>query len=243
MQKCPAYIVIFLAYVVGGSSLVMFGAFCYVGSLHLVRLDLNESGMLFFDFCLSVVFFLQHSGMVRKPFRRFLSRFIPQAYVNAFYAISSGIVLITVIIFWQESFSTVATAKGALRLLLRTIFAASIVGFYYGTRALGFIDPFGIRAIKYRLRGKKPKETPLTISGPYRFVRHPLYFCVLLMIWSNPYLTMDRLLFNILWTVWIYVGAFLEERDLIADFGESYREYKRKVPMLIPWRIHPSWPE
>jgi len=243
MQKYPAYIVIFLAYVLGGSSLVMFGAFCYFGSLHLVRLGLNESGILLFDFCLSVVFFLQHSGMVRKPFRRFLSRFIPQAYVNAFYAVSSGIVLITVIIFWQESFSTVATAKGTLRLLLRTIFAASIVGFYYGTRALGFIDPFGIRAINYRLRGKDLKETPLTISGPYRFVRHPLYFFVLLMIWSNPYLTLDRLLFNVLWTIWIYMGAFLEERDLVADFGEAYREYKRKVPMLIPWRIHPSWPE
>jgi protein-S-isoprenylcysteine O-methyltransferase Ste14 len=123
------------------------------------------------------------------------------------------------------------------------IFAASLVGFYWGTKALGFFDPYGIRAIKYRLRGKKPKEIPLTISGPYRFVRHPLYFFVLLMIWSNPYLTLDRLLFNVLWTTWICLGAFLEERDLVADFGEAYGEYKRKVPMLLPWRIHPSWPE
>ncbi|MGD1151428.1 MAG: isoprenylcysteine carboxylmethyltransferase family protein [Syntrophales bacterium] len=243
MQKYPAYIVIFLAYVLGGSSLVMFGAFCYVGSLHLVRLGLNESGILFFDCFLSLAFFLQHSGMVRKSFRRFLSRFIPEAYVSAFYAISSGIVLFAVIIFWQESSSTVATAKDALRLLLRAIFAASLVGFYWGGKALGFFDPFGIRAIKYRLRGKKPKEMPLTISGPYRWVRHPLYLFVLLMIWSCPNLTFDRLLFNVLWTVWIYIGALLEERDLVADFGEAYREYKRKVPMLIPWRIYPSWPE
>jgi protein-S-isoprenylcysteine O-methyltransferase Ste14 len=221
----------------------MFGAFCYVGSLHLVSLGLNENGILFFDFCLSVVFFLQHSGMVRKSFRRFLSQFLPEAYVGAFYAISSGIVLFVVVIFWQGTSGTVATAEGALRLLLRAIFAASLVGFYWGTNALGFFDPYGIRAIKYHLRGKKTKEIPLTISGPYRFVRHPLYFFVLLMIWSNPYLTLDRLLFNVLWTVWIYVGAFLEERDLVADFGEAYRKYKRKVPMLIPWRIHPSWPE
>lgn len=243
MQKFLAYTVILLAYVSGSGSLVIFGAFCYFGSLHLARLGLSEGGILFFDFCLSVAFFLQHSGMVRKPFRRFLSRLIPEAYVNAFYAILSGIVLFAVIIFWQESSNTVATARGALRLLLRAIFAASLVGFYWGTKALGFFDPYGIRAIKYRLRGKKPKETPLTISGPYRFVRHPLYFFVLLMIWSNPYLTLDRLLFNVLWTTWICLGAFLEERDLVADFGEAYREYKRKVPMLIPWRIHPSWPE
>jgi protein-S-isoprenylcysteine O-methyltransferase Ste14 len=243
MQKCLAYTVIFLAYIFGSGSLVMFGIFCYVGSLHLARLGLNEGGILFFDFCLSMVFFLQHSGMVRKPFRRFFSRLIPEAYGSAFYAILSGIVLFAVIIFWQVSSNTVATAKGALRLLLRVIFAASLVGFYWGTKALGFFDPYGIRAIKYRLRGKKPKEIPLTISGPYRFVRHPLYFFVLLMIWSNPYLTLDRLLFNVLWTTWICLGAFLEERDLVADFGEAYREYKRKVPMLLPWRIHPSWPE
>jgi protein-S-isoprenylcysteine O-methyltransferase Ste14 len=243
MQKYPAYIVICIAYIFGSGSWVMFGIFCYVGSLHLARLGLNEGGTLFFDFCLSIVFFLQHSGMVRKPFRRFFSRLITEAYVSAFYAILSGIVLFAVIIFWQVSSNTVATAKGALRLLLRVIFAASLVGFYWGTKALGFFDPYGIRAIKYRLRGKKPKEIPLTISGPYRFVRHPLYFFVLLMIWSNPYLTLDRLLFNVLWTTWICLGAFLEERDLVADFGEAYGEYKRKVPMLLPWRIHPSWPE
>ena len=243
MQKYPAYVAIFIAYIFGGGSLVMFGAFCYFGSLHLAELGLNEIGILIFDLCLSLAFFLQHSGMVRKSFRRFLSRFIPEAYVSAFYAISSGIVLFAVIIFWQESSSTVATAKGAPRLLLRALFAASLVGFYWGTKTLGFFDPFGIRAIKYRIRGKKPKETPLTISGPYRWVRHPLYFFVLVIIWSCPDLTFDRLLFNILWTVWIYIGAFFEERDLVADFGEVYREYKRKVPMLIPSRIHPSWPE
>jgi protein-S-isoprenylcysteine O-methyltransferase Ste14 len=243
MQKYPAYIVIFLAYVLSGGSLVMFGAFCYVGSLHLVRLGLNESGILFFDCFLSLAFFLQHSGMVRKSFRRFLSRFIPEAYVSAFYAISSGIFLFAVVILWQGTSGTVATAEGALRLLMRAIFAASLVGFYWGTKALGFFDPYGIRGILNRLRGKKPKEMPLTINGPYRFVRHPLYFFVLLMIWSCPGLTFDRLLFNVLWTVWIYIGALLEERDLVADFGEAYREYKRKVPMLVTWRLYPSWPE
>jgi methanethiol S-methyltransferase len=243
MRKYPAYIVIFLAYVLSGISLVMFVAFCYVGSLHLVELGLNEKEILILDLCLSVTFFLQHSGMVRKSFRRFLSRFIPEEYVSAFYAISSGIVLFAVIIFWQESAGTIATVRGATRMLLRAIFAASLVGFYWGTNAMGFIDPFGIRAIKYRICGKKPKETPLTIRGPYRWVRHPLYFFVLVTIWSCPDITFDRLLFNVLWSVWIYAGAVLEERDLVADFGEAYREYQRKVPMLIPWRVHLSWPE
>jgi protein-S-isoprenylcysteine O-methyltransferase Ste14 len=77
----------------------------------------------------------------------------------------------------------------------------------------------------------------LVVQGAYRWVRHPLYLVVLLMIWSYPVLTVDRLLFNLLWTIWIVVGAVLEERDLVADFGDDYREYQRKVPMLVPTRI------
>jgi hypothetical protein len=41
---------------------------------------------------------------------------------------------------------------------------------------------------------------------------------------------------DVLWTAWICVGAVLEEADLLADFGDAYRDYRRKVPMLIPWR-------
>jgi protein-S-isoprenylcysteine O-methyltransferase Ste14 len=78
---------------------------------------------------------------------------------------------------------------------------------------------------------------PFTVRGPYRWVRHPLYFFCLLMIWSCPDLSLDRLLHNVLWTAWIVVGSVLEERDLVASFGEEYSNYKREVPMLIPWRI------
>ncbi len=56
------------------------------------------------------------------------------------------------------------------------------------------------------------------------------------MLWSCPDLTADRLLFNVLWTVWICVRAVLEEADLVADFGEKYIDYQSKVPMWIPWR-------
>ena len=82
------------------------------------------------------------------------------------------------------------------------------------------------------------QSTPvLVVQGAYRWVRHPLYFVALLMIWSYPVLTVDRLLFNMLWTAWIVVGAVLEERDLTADFGNDYRKYQRNVPMLLPTRM------
>ena len=73
--------------------------------------------------------------------------------------------------------------------------------------------------------------------GAYRWVRHPLYLAFLMLIWSYPTLTPDRLLLNVLWTAWVVVGTMWEERDLVAEFGDTYRYYQRRVPMLIPWRI------
>ncbi len=71
-------------------------------------------------------------------------------------------------------------------------------------------------------------------EGAYRFVRHPLYLFMILLIWSTPRFSTDQLLFNVLWTLWIVVGTRLEERDLVADFGDTYRRYQVSVPMLLP---------
>ncbi len=74
------------------------------------------------------------------------------------------------------------------------------------------------------------------VRGAYRWVRHPLYLFMLVLIWSSLDLTLDRLLFDALWTAWIVVGTILEERDLVAEMGEAYLAYQRRVPMLVPWR-------
>mgnify|MGYP001826795495 FL=1 len=98
-------------------------------------------------------------------------------------------------------------------------------------------DSFGLRPIRHRFRTEPSRPTALVVQGAYRWVRHPLYLAVLLMIWSYPVLTIDRLLFNTLWTIWIVIGAVLEERDLAAEIGIDYHDYQRKVPMLIPTRV------
>jgi protein-S-isoprenylcysteine O-methyltransferase Ste14 len=59
---------------------------------------------------------------------------------------------------------------------------------------------------------------------------------MLVLIWATPFLTSDRLVFNVLWTFWIVLGTYLEERNLVAEFGESYRHYQDTVPILLPWR-------
>ena len=242
MSTRGAYLMLSISYFIGGGSLVAFAVFLSIGSCNLVGLGLDENSVLLFDAGLSLLFFIQHSFMIRRSFRRRMVRFIPEEYYSALYAVVSGMVLLAVIVLWQESDRTFAIFQGVSRWVFRSMYLAALAGFVWGTRALKFFDPFGIRQIMNRVRGKKTGQMPFTVRGPYRWVRHPLYFFVLLMIWSCPDLTMDRLLFNVLWTTWIAVGALLEERDLVADFGDQYIEYQKKVPMLIPYKLRPALP-
>ena len=181
--------------------------------------------------------FIGFATFSRKPFRQWLFRFIPEEYDGAFFAIAAGVFLLVLVVFWQESTYTIASAQGILRWLLRGVFLLSIAGFAWSWWALGVFDPFGILPILDHLRGRERPSMPFTVRGPYCWVRHPLYILMLLMIWSYPNLTVDRLLFNALCTTWMIIGTVLEERDLVASFGKTYSDYQNKVPMLIPYRL------
>ena len=224
---------IVLAVVFGVGSI---GLLAVAGSLTFMRLKFSETTVLFWDAALSFAFFVQHSGMVRKAFRARLATVIPLRYQGAVYAIASGVVLTPAVVLWQRSQTQLLVLHGSLLWVARACSFLAVVIFVWSIRALRSFDPLGIGPIRDHLRGRPERRSSFVILGSYRWVRHPLYSCILVLIWSNPALTADRLLFNLLWTGWIWVGAVLEEADLVTDFGDAYRDYRRRVPMLIPWR-------
>jgi len=234
------YFLIMFTRFMGSVSLIAMMVFIFVGSLNLVNLEVGESAALLLNSFLSIGFFIQHSGMIRRSFERWSAQFIDKKYQGALFTISSSIVLLLLIVFWQKSSYTLASAHDGLRWLLRAVYVMSVLGIFWGIRSLGSFDPFGLVRILGGMNGTTVTPSRLRVRGAYRWVRHPLYLFCLLMIWSCPDLTADRLLFNLLWTAWIIVGTILEERDLVTLFGEDYRVYQSEVPMLIPNRIPPS---
>jgi protein-S-isoprenylcysteine O-methyltransferase Ste14 len=89
------------------------------------------------------------------------------------------------------------------------------------------------------LRGEEEVNPPPTLvtQGTYAYVRHPLYFFSLLVIWFLPIMTWGAFLFCVLSTIYFWVGSMLEERRLISTFGEEYRRYKQRVPRILPVKI------
>jgi len=231
-----AHATIFAANFFGGTSLVALGVFLFVGPWRIFELSRTTSGALAVDAALCFWFFVQHSGMVRKSYQDRLALRIPRHFHAAIYAIVSGVVLISLLVLWQPTEVVLVTIEGPLRWCMRGWFVAALFGFVWGIKSLGSFDGFGIRPIKAKLAGRQLREQPLRIRGPYRWVRHPLYTFVLVLLWSSPDITADRLLLNTTWTAWIVIGSFFEERDLVAAFGDEYRRYRQRVPMLVPFR-------
>lgn len=230
------HVLLVASFVFGGLSLLGFGAFLVKGSFELVPLDLTTGPALALDTVLSLLFFVQHSGMVRAAFRRRLATVLPFAYHPALYSAASGVVLLLLLVFWQRSETVIWSVTGPTRWLVRGVFLAGVLGFWWGVKALRAFDVLGVAPILDGLRGRKRSPIPFTVRGPYRIVRHPLYTFSLVLIWACPYCTLDRLLFAVLWTAWVVLGTVLEERDLVVAFGDRYRTYQRDVPMLVPWR-------
>jgi protein-S-isoprenylcysteine O-methyltransferase Ste14 len=235
------YLVISATGLIGGGSLVLFLIFLYVGSFDWVNFGFKDPIVLAFDAILCILFFVQHSTMIRKSFKNEngLPKIIHAHYHGAFYSISSGTILLILIILWQDSHLYIFNMQDGIRTLFRIVFFGSIGLFAWGCLALGSFDFFGVGSILANIKGTKTTPIPFIVCGPYRWVRHPLYLATLLLIWSCPRISIDRLLFNILWTVWIVVATLLEERDLVDEFDEDYLDYQRKVPMLFPRRLRP----
>jgi protein-S-isoprenylcysteine O-methyltransferase Ste14 len=89
--------------------------------------------------------------------------------------------------------------------------------------------------ISSQLSGPKaPEATPLNIRGLYKWVRDPFLLSGLITMLLTPVMTVNRLIIYILTAAYLYLGSLHWESRLVAQFGDEYREYQKRVHRIIP---------
>ena len=186
-------------------------------------------------FALSL-FGIQHTVMARKPFKKALNRFINPDLERSTYCLATAIVLSIMCWIWIPFGGAVWSVDTPwLVLLLRIIAGAGWVILLSATFMLDHFELFGLKQgfrpmLGGEIDGHKFKE-----PGLYRFVRHPIQTGVLIGVWFVPLSTASHFLMAIGMTIYIIIGLYYEERDLLSDFGSQYADYSRRVKRLIPF--------
>jgi protein-S-isoprenylcysteine O-methyltransferase Ste14 len=235
--ELSAYCMLMLSIVAGGGGLLAVGLMILFGAPGWLDLGWPLPGDMVWNTVLSLAFFVQHSAMIRQGVRHRILKRIPEGYAGAVFSIVSGLTLFAVVLLWQPSASMLVELTGMGFWIARLFACAALAGFFWTAKSLRTLDALGTRALLARMaKARRDRSAPITVRGPYRWVRHPFYFFTIVMIWSFPALGADRLLFNVIWTVWIWIGTVFEERDLLDQFGSDYETYRRNVPRILPFK-------
>jgi protein-S-isoprenylcysteine O-methyltransferase Ste14 len=232
--------------------LLTYGILCYVGFLATflyavgfvggfltpTQLDGPRDGSLAaalaIDGGLLLLFAVQHSGMARPAFKRWLTRFLPAPAERSTYVLLSNVALLVLFWQWRPLGGVVWEIEGeSTRAAVSTLYAAGWLTVLATTFLINHFDLFGLRQVWLAFRGVRYTSLGFTTPGPYRFVRHPMYVGWLTVFWAAPTMSAAHLLFAIGTTAYILAAIRWEERDLAAALPE-YAAYRRQVPMLLP---------
>ncbi|MDH5548176.1 MAG: NnrU family protein [Gammaproteobacteria bacterium] len=226
-----------LAYAVGCTGL--FWLILGVGGLAPVGLSEWQAGSiataLLFNTGLIMLFGLQHSIMARGRFKQWLTRVIPAAAERATYMLMSGVVTIVAVYFWQSIPGTIwQVENNVFQVAIYIAYAVGIVYLLLSTLVTNHFELMGLRQVYLYFRGKPYTALPFTKKYMYRYSRHPMMLGMLVLLWATPLMSVTHFVLAGAFTLYIAVGVYFEERDLIKNFGETYHKYKKEIATFIP---------
>ena len=229
-----------LCYALGVASLLYFMAFVNDVLLSktvntLVEPESVTLAVLVNLFAISL-FGLQHSVMARGSFKRWLTKVLHPTMERSTYVLATAVAIAAMGYLWVPFGSVVWQVESETAVFI--IRAVAVFGWAFLLLASFMLDHFelfGISQTFMPLRGKPMPTTRFKTPGFYKVVRHPIQTGVLIGMWAVPVATTSHLFFAGGMTVYIVVGLYFEEKDLIREFGQTYRDYMLKVKRVIPF--------
>ena len=192
---------------------------------------------VFVNLFLLALFAVQHSVMARPPFKRWLTQYLAAPMERSTYVLLASLTLMLLYwqwrpmptVIWRVDNPAIAMALTGLALVAWLIALTS-------TFIINHFELFGVQQVANNLVGRDMTAPRFRSPLYYKFVRHPIYLGFIIAFWAAPTMTAGHLLFAAVTSCYILIGISLEERDLIALFGDDYRDYRDHVSMLLPWR-------
>ena len=199
---------------------------------------------LIVNLLLMSLFAVQHSAMARPAFKQWWTQYVPKPVERSTYVLFASLLLALLCWQWQPIAGTIWDVQDPVgRGAIHAMYALGWGVVLSSTFMINHFDLFGLRQVYLRLRSEPYTPLPFVTVALYRFVRHPIMLGFLIAFWSAPTMTAGRLLFACATTAYIFVGIWLEERDLRRAHGATYERYRGQASMILPLpRRHPGRP-
>lgn len=187
------------------------------------------------DGVLFTVFALHHSVFARPAVKNRLAARLSVALERSVYTWVASLLFIVVCASWRRVPGQLYQLNGPAAVAGYAVQLLAILLTARSSARLDVLDLAGVRPL-LSSETRASDHVPLVTTGLYGFVRHPLYFAWTLLVFAAPDMTMTRLTFAVLSTVYLAIAIPFEERALIGVFGAQYRAYQRRVR----WRMIPG---
>lgn len=214
----------------------------YIGEWEFMETAINTQYPVAFISAFSInlilvsIFALQHSVMARSFFKNYLTKIIPQAAERSTYVLFSGLALGLICWYWQplEGFLWQVDNETG-KILLTTGYLFGWAFSLFSTFIINHFELFGLQQIYFNLLNKPTPPADFKEKLFYKFVRHPIQLGILIGLWLTPTMSYSHLMLSVTLSLYIFIGLKYEERDLIATLGNTYKEYQKRVRMMLPF--------
>lgn len=192
---------------------------------------------LIINMLLVFLFAAQHSIMARKRFKQLWTQVIPAHLERSTFVLSAGIAILLILWFWQPAPGVVwSIEQETVRVGILGLALFGVGYVVFTTFVTNHFELLGLRQAWLYAVGKPYTIIDFKRRWVYRYSRHPMMLGLLIVFWSTPDMTVDRLVLALLLTVYLFIGIRFEERSLIAEYGDSYKAYQKSVGMFFTWR-------
>jgi len=188
------------------------------------------------NIALIALFAVQHTIMARPAFKQWWTKIIPVQIERSTYVLASSLILSFIFWQWHPILGDIWNVENPTgKAILLGLFGLGWGTVLFSSFIINHFDLFGLRQVWLHMTNTKYHHLEFKMKSLYRYIRHPLMLGIIIGVWATPHMTTGHLLFAIVVMVYILIGIQFEERDLVRFHGMNYSDYRRRVPMFIPF--------